>query len=161
MSNGRSVGVIAGSIVGLVAVAVVIVLLAERRGPPQFAPGSPEATLQAYLEAWDAGDLQAAYGTFSTVARSRLSLEEYRVAASDWRTGQGGGDVVNVVLIDRSAIDGSRATVFVIVETSYGNGLELNSYRSERDVLLTLEDGTWRIADPLVWLDPIAYYSFK
>ena len=160
MSNGRSVGVIAGSIVGLVAVAVVIVLLADRQAPQTFAPGSPEATIQTYMKAWDKGDLEAAYAQFTTAARSQMSLERFEAASSRWRASRH-GDTTELVLIERSEIDGSRATVFVIVETSYGGGLENNTYRTEREVQLSLEDGAWRITDPLVWIEPADVYMIS
>lgn len=157
MSNGRSVGVIAASIVGLVAVAVVIVLLADRRAPQEFAPGSPEATIQAYLEAWDRGELETAYALFSKGVQSRMSIERFERAASQWRANR--GSVSNAVLISRSTVGGTGATVVVIVETSYGGGLANNTYREERDLRLALEGGAWRLADALVWLDPIDFYE--
>ena len=156
MSNGRSVGVIAASIVGLVAVAVVIVLLAERRAPQDFAPGTPEATIQAYLKAWDSGDFETAYAQFSNVARAQLSLQRFENASNDWRANR--GDASTAVLIGRSNVNGTGATVTVIVETSYGDGLANNTYREERELLLVLEDGAWRLARALVWLDPADNY---
>ena len=158
MSNGRSIGIITGSIVGLVAVAVVIVLLADRRAPQEFAIGSPEATIQTYVKAWDRGELETAYAQFSNGARARLSLKQFEAASGDWRASRGGSSYE--VLIGRSIVEGSSATVFVIVETRYGagGGLENNTYREERELRLVLEEGAWRLADALVWLDPADHY---
>jgi hypothetical protein len=110
VSNGRSIGLIAGSIGALVVVAIVIVLLADRRQPQQFAVGSPEATVQTYLQAWDEGDLETAYSTFTQAARRRITLDDYAAASRFWRQSRG-GDIREAVYIDRSTIDGSRATI--------------------------------------------------
>jgi hypothetical protein len=152
VSNGRSIGLIAGSIGALVVVAIVIVLLADRRQPQQFAVGSPEATVQTYLQAWDEGDLETAYSTFTQAARRRITLDDYAAASRFWRQSRG-GDIREAVYIDRSTIDGSRATIYLIVETTYGSDLEVNTYRNQREITLELEDGAWRIADVLVFLD--------
>ena len=160
MSNGRSVGVIAASIVGLIAVAVVLVLLADRRATQDFPPGSPQAAIQGYLAAFDDRELETAYDHFSAAARQQMSFAEFEEAASQWRASQG-TELTHVVLIAHSTVDGSEATVELIVEATYDGGLENNTYREEREVRLRLEDGAWRLADPLVWLDPIDYYSFK
>lgn len=160
MSNGRSVGVIAASIVGLVAIAIVVVLLADRRAPQDFPAGSPEAAIQGYLQAFEDRKLEAAYDHFSAAAQQRMTLAKFEEAASQWRASQG-PDVTHAVFIAGSSIDGTESTVELIVETTYAGGLENNIYREERSAQLTLEDGTWRFADPLVWLDPIDYYSFE
>jgi len=152
VSNGRSIGLIAGSLVALVAVAIVIVMLADRRQPQEFAVGSPEATVQTYLKAWDAGDLETAYSSFSEAARQRITFDDYVATSKLWRESRG-GDVRETVYIDRSTIDGSRATIYLVVETTYGSGLEVNTYRDQREISLELEDGAWRIADALVFLD--------
>lgn len=152
VSNSRSIGLIAASIVGLVVVAIVIVLLADRRQPQQFAAGSPEATVQAYLQAWDRGDLETAYASFSQAAKERITFDDYGAASRFWRQSRG-GEVREAVFVDRSVIDGSRATVYLIVETSYGSDLEVNTYRNQREINLEREDGAWRIAEVLVFLD--------
>ena len=160
MSNGRSVGTIAAVIVGLMAVAVVIVLVADRRAPQAFPPGSPEAAIQAYLQAFEDREVETAYEHFSAAAQKRMTLQEFEEAANGWHASQG-VELTHLVLIAGSTIDGSRATVELIVESTYEGGLENNTYREEREALLTLEDGAWRFVDPLVWLDPFEYYSFK
>lgn len=160
MSNGRSIGLIAGSIVGLVIAAVVIVLLAERREPQQVAAGSPEATVQVYLRAWDRGDLAGSYAQFSSSAQRRMDFDDYQAAANLWHANRG-GDVREAVFIDHATIDGSRATVYLIVETTYGGDLELNTYRNEREIALEREDGAWRIADALVFVDFARDYGNK
>jgi hypothetical protein len=158
VSNGRSIGLIAGSIVALVVVAIVIVLLADRRQPQQFAAGSPEATVQAYLQAWDREDLGAAYVQFSSSAQRRMAFDDYEAAARYWDSNHG-NDIREAVFIDRAAIDGARATVYLIVETSYGSNLELNTYRNEREISLEREAGAWRIADALVFVELARDYN--
>jgi hypothetical protein len=158
MSNGRSVGVIAASVLAIVGVAVVIVLVAGRREPKAFEPGTPEAALQAYLVAWDAGDLEAAYASLSSAAQRQITFEDYERAARQWRSQQATG-VDRLVLFDRSAGNAERMTVYLIVEETYGDQFGGGPYRSERQVDLVREDGAWRTAEPLVWLDPADYYS--
>ena len=160
MSNGRSVGVIAASIVGLVAVAVVIVLLADRRAPQDFPPDSPEAAIQAYLRAFEDRELETAYDHFSAAAQQRMTFAEFESGESQWRAGQG-TEVTHVALIANSTVEGTEATIELIVETTYDGGLENNTYRDEREVLMTLEDGAWRFVDPLIWLDPFDHYGIK
>ena len=157
MSNGRTVGAIVGTILGIVALAVIIVGLAGRE-PKTFEPGSPEAALQAYLVAWDEGDLEAAYSSFSAAARRGLSFEAYQRAARTWHAQQS-SDTRRLLLIDRSTGNAERATVYLILEETYRRDLSASSYRSQREVSLIREEGAWRIADPLVWLDPADYYK--
>jgi len=159
VSNGRSVGVVVGSILAVVALTVVIVVLAGSRGPKSFAAGTPEAELQAYLVAWDAGDLQTAYGAFSSSAQRGLPFSDFERAARNWRSGQASVD--RLVLIDRSTGDTDRVTVFLIVEETYGEGFGAGSYRSTREVEMIREDGAWRIANSLVWLEPAEHFGFE
>lgn len=157
MSNGRTVGVIVASVLAIVALAVVIVSLVGR-APKTFEPGSPEAALQAYLVAWDDGDLETAYSSFSAAAHRDLSFADYQRAARTWRSQQT-SDIRRLLLIDRSTGNAERVTVYLILEETYGKNLEASSYRSQREVSLVREEGAWRLADPLVWLDPADNYK--
>jgi hypothetical protein len=152
VSNRRSVGVVVGSILAVVALTVVIVVFAGSREPKSFAAGTPEAALEGYLEAWNAGDLAAAYAAFSSSAQQELPFSDFERAARDWRSGQASVD--RLVFFDRSTGDAERVTVYLIVEETYGEGFGAGSYRSEREVAMIREAGAWRIANPLVWLEP-------
>lgn len=159
MSNSRSIGIIVASVVALIGLAVVVVLLAGRRGPEAYPIGSPEAALQAYLVAWDDGDVKAAYAALSRDAHRSMSFGDYQRAARQWRSGQS-PQSTRTVLIDRTEGGGDRRVIYLIVEETYGNGLEQGSYRSERQVELVREDGAWRMSQPLVWLDPAEAYKY-
>jgi hypothetical protein len=159
VSNGRSVGVVVGSILAVVSLTVVIVVLAGSREPKSFAAGTPEAALQGYLVAWDDGNFEAAYAAFSSSAQRELPFGDFERAARDWRSGQASVD--RLAFIDRSTGDSKRVTVFLIVEERYGEGFGAGSYRSAREVEMIREDGVWRIANPLVWLEPAEHFAFE
>jgi hypothetical protein len=159
VSTGRSVGVVVGSILAVVALTVVIVVLAGSREPTSFAAGTPEAALQAYLVAWDAGDLETAYAAFSSSAQGELPFSDWERAARNWRSGQASVD--RLAFIDRSTGDSERVTVHLIVEETYGEGFGAGSYRSTREVEMIREDGAWRIANPLVWLEPAEHFALE
>jgi hypothetical protein len=158
MSAGRTLGMIAGGIIALVLVAVVVVLLAGTRSPQQFAAGSPQAAVQAYLAAWDDGDTEASWAFFSSEIKNSYSLEDYRRTIDQYGGySYPGGGPRRSVYIDGVEGSGDRVTVQLTVDEYYGNGLNTSSYRSPRSVGLVREDGAWKIRDPLVWLDPIPF----
>jgi hypothetical protein len=158
MSGARTIGLIVGGIVVLIGASIAVVLLAGNRGPQTFPSDSPEAALQVYLKAWDAGDEKAAYAVFSKAARRAMSFGEFQRAARQWRSNQA-PDSSRTVLFERSEVGPRSATVFLIVEERYGEGLSGGSYRSSREVRLVREGDAWKLADPLVWLEPAEYFA--
>jgi hypothetical protein len=154
MSSGRSVLVIAAGILGIVVLGAVVILLAEGREPQAFEPGTPEATMQAYLTAWDNDDPSAAYDFFSNSIKATVSRQDY-IAQSD---SFGQVDVNRATFIDRVEGDESQATVILTVEEYYGDGLG-ESYSSQRSVRMVNEDG-WKIDEQLVGLEPSAFPAF-
>jgi hypothetical protein len=162
MSNTRTLAFIAGGIVALVLVSVVVVLLAGGRQRQEFAAGTPEAALQAYLDAWEEGDAEATWAFFSAEVQEEYTLEDYERAVSDYNLYQypEGGPSRGVYI---EGVDGSgeRATVQLTVEEHYGDGLNTNSYRSPRAVRMVREGGAWKLADPLIWLDPADFPQAK
>lgn len=158
MSNTRTLLFIAGGIVGLVIVSVAVVLLAGGRQRQEFAAGSPEATVQAYLDAWEEGDAAAIWAFFSTDAQEEYPLEEYERAVSDYRLYQyPDGGPSRSVYIDGVEGSGEQVTVQLTVEEYYGDGLNTSSYRSPRAVRMVREGDAWKLADPLIWLDPAEF----
>ncbi|HEX9635594.1 MAG TPA: nuclear transport factor 2 family protein [Candidatus Limnocylindria bacterium] len=158
MSNTRTLAFIAGGIIALVLVSVVVVLLAGGRQRQEFAAGSPEAALQAYLDAWKEGDAEATWALFSAEVRAENTFESYERAVSDYLLYQyPESGPSRSVFIDGVDGSGERVTVQLTVEEYYGDGLNTNSYRSPRAVRMVREGGAWKLADPLIWLDPMEF----
>lgn len=152
-SGNRTLLFIGLGVVGLAVITILVVLLAGDREIADFPSDSPEATLQRYLVAYDAGDLDAAHEFFSAEVRQRMDRAAYQRAVDI----QGHGfstDGSRSVLFDRTDGAGDRVELHLIVEEFYGDGLDGETYRSPRDIRLVREDGEWRIDQPLVWLDP-------
>lgn len=144
-------------ILGLVVVATVLVLALGSQEPTQFAEDTPEGAVQRYLAAFDDGDYEAAHAYFSTDVREQMDAEEFERAIRDY--GFYPADTSRRVLFDESEIDGSEATVRLVVEEFYGSGPfgGGDTFRSERDVHLVNEDGSWRIDEALVGLEPAPF----
>jgi hypothetical protein len=160
MSNTRTLAFIAGGIVALVVVSVAVVLLAGARQRQDFSEGSTEAAMQAYLEAWEEGDAPTLWTFFSTEVKEEYSFEEYERAVDDYFVYQyPDGGPSRSVFIDGVDGSGDRVTVRLTVEEFYGDGLNTNSYRSPRAVRMVSEEGAWKLADPLIWLDPAEFLS--
>jgi hypothetical protein len=155
MSNTRTLAFIAGGIVALVLVSIAVVLLAGGRQRQEFAAGSPEAAVQAYLDAWEEGDPATLWAFFSTEVQEEYSLEDYERSVSDYFVYQyPDGGPSRSVFIDGVDGSGDRVTVQLTVEEHYGDGLNTSSYRSPRAVRMVREEDGWKLADPLIWLDP-------
>ncbi len=159
--NGDRSVLVAG--IGLVAITVLAVLVTVVLGSGDREPlpeGSPGEAVQRYLVAFEDRDYATAYGSFSSAVREELTLTEYERAVRDYPI----FDVPSRrVLTDRSTVDADRAVVFLIVEEFYDDvgpfgGGEI--VRSTREIRLAREDGAWRIADPLIWLDPLSTTRF-
>lgn len=149
----RGVAVVGAAIVVLLVAVVTIVLLAADR-EVDLEPGSPEAALADYLAAFDADDLAAVHAHFSSEVRGRWDLEAYRRAVDLYGFDRTPG-AARRVLFDRADITGDTARVRLTVEEFIGEGLSGDTYRSTRDIRMVREDGSWRIDEPLVWLDPV------
>jgi hypothetical protein len=162
MSSTRTLAFIAGGIVALVLVSVAVVLLAGGRQRQEFAAGSPEAAVQAYLDAWEEGDADATWTFFSAEVQADYTFENYERAVSDYRLYQyPDGGPSRSVYIDGVDGSGDQVRVQLTVEEYYGDGLNTTSYRSPRAVRLVREGGAWKLADPLIWLDPAEFLEPK
>jgi hypothetical protein len=151
VSSNRSLIFVAVGVVALAIVTIAVVLLAGNRETPEFAHDSPEAALQRYLVAYDAGDLDAAHAHFSADVREQMDRDAYQRAVDSFGVGT---EPDRSVLFDSRSGSGDRVQLHLIVEEFYGDGLSGDTYRSPRDVRLVREGGEWRIDQPLVWLDP-------
>jgi len=149
----RSILLVGGAIVALVVIALAVALTRPNQ-PAVYMAGTPEATFQDFYKAWEDGDIEAAFSHLSSGVTTNLTLAEYRRLDADqsWQRDQDrrvvllGGDVTN-----------DRATLHVRVDQFSGGGLGGGRYSSERSIRLVLENGIWRIDEPLVGIESVAY----
>jgi len=148
----RSILVVGGAIVALVVLALVVVLAVPRQ-PTTYAAGTPEAAFQAFYKAWEDGDLEAAYGHLSSNVARDLTLAEYRRldAEQSWQRDQD-----RRLVLMGADVSGERATLHIRIDERAG-GLGGDRVSSERSVRLVREDDAWRIDQPLVGIESVAY----
>jgi hypothetical protein len=138
------VPVIVGAISLVALIVVALVVLGREAGPvARFPIDTPEGTLQAYLEARDAGDAEAAWGYLSAQARRDTPFpafeEQLRYA----------GEERSLVTLDEVRLSDGRATVRVTVTSIGEPGLfDRGRWSTVVIVRLVREDGQWRVDDP-------------
>ena len=135
-----------------------MVLLAGGREAAQFPADSPEATLQAYLAAYEEGDLDAAHAYFSADVREQM---DRRRTNRRWIRGVSMPSPIGPSCSTARPTPEIGSSSTSIVEEFYGDGLSGDTYRSPRDVRLVREDGEWRIDQALVWLDQAPIEPFQ
>lgn len=140
-------------IVALVAIAVIVAVTLPK-APATYPAGSPEAAFQAYYQAWETGDTDAAYTSLSSDVRHDLTSDEYRRRDSEqsWQR-----DEDRRVILLHSEIIGDRAVLDLRVDQFREGGLGGDRYSSDRSVRLVREDGVWLIDEPLVGIEPAGY----
>lgn len=148
-----SVLAVGAAIVVLIALAVVVVL-AVPKGPTAYDPGSPEAAFQAFYQAYEAGDVEGAYGLLGAAVRDQLTLAEYRRLAAEhaWQRDQDR----RVVLLGTD-VTGDRANLRLRVDQFSGGGLGGDRYSDERTIRLVREHGAWLIDDPIIGIENVSY----
>lgn len=150
----RTLLTIGGGLAVLVVVAAAVILLLGTRAPVQFPADTPEGVVQRYLGAFDEGDLDTAYEYFSSAVREEMSLDDFERTARDF--GMYPATSSRRVLFERTEIDGDEARVHLTVEEFYGSGPFGGGevFRSERQLSLVREGGSWRIDEALIGLEP-------
>lgn len=145
-SSGRSIWIIGliGALV-LVLVAAGTVLFINDDEVAAYPPDSPEAAYQAYAQAWDAGDVEAAWGALTPRAQALVPRYEFR-DANRWR----GEEAMRVWIDQRTGTD-DRVVLHLSIESVYDGGLfGSDRYTDGSRVTLVREDGDWKIDSPLV-----------
>ena len=149
-----------GGILALMIVSVGMVLLRGDRPVASFAPGSPEAALQAYLAAWEAGDDATAWASFSARVRAGISEADYRTEAPMVRSNSTSPGQSRRAFFDPATVKGDSAQVRVTVEVTTVGGINVDRYRTVTTVSLVRESGTWKIDQELMGLEPWGYSKF-
>ena len=158
MTSNRSLIWIGAGILALVVLGGAVVLLAEGRQDETFAPDSPQAAIQEYLAAWEAGNYEGAYAFFSSEVQADTSLDDYESESRSYAVGAGYGS--RAAFIDEVEGDDQRVIVHLTVEEFYGGGPGTETFRSPRQVRMVHEADGWKIDDPLIWLDPTQFGEF-
>jgi hypothetical protein len=143
-----------GGVALLLVATVAIVLLAGNRPPQTYPAGSPEAALQAYLQAWEARDLDRAWEFFSTSARGSVTLDEYRRQARDYPDMAGAGGPSRRVFIDQTTVTGDRAELQLTIEETYIQGLGVGRNRYSQRLAMVRESGQWRLDQLIMGIQP-------
>ncbi len=145
----RSVLLATVAIAALVVVAVLVALALDDE-PTTYAVGSPEAAFQAYYEAWETGDTDAAYSLLSSNVTSDVTAAEYRRMDSEqsWQH----EDDRRIVLLG-STVTGGRAVLDLRIDRFSEGGLSGDRSSDERSVRLVRENGAWLVDEPLVGIE--------
>lgn len=152
---GRFLALIGAGLLVLVVLTTVVVLLAERRGPPSYPPGSPEATVVAYVEAIQRNDPEQVRALLSSRTRTELERREQEPfydfsseltsASEGLRTAR-----VRIVRVEQS---NGRARVTLTVERSSADlkpgfplpNVDGGTYSYQQTLDLVQEGGEWKI----------------
>jgi hypothetical protein len=132
----------------IVVVAAVAVILTGHREDVVYEPGSPETVVQAYADAWAAGDVDAAWQLLTPRAQSRVARYEYRNAMR-WDE-----EVPSRVWVDGRRDYDDHVVLTLSVEHTW-DGL-FGPQRDIQTVRLSLVelDGEWLIDTPIVGFEP-------
>ena len=136
------------AVIVLIAIAAATVMLASTREDATYEPGSPEAAVQAYAAAWQAGDADAAWDLLTPGAQARVQEFEFRRAAS-WEE-----DMPTRLWVDERHDYEGRVVLDLSLERTW-DGL-LGPDRDIQSLRLTLIqiDDAWRIDTPVVGFYP-------
>lgn len=146
---GRHVLLVSGVVAACVVVATVLILALGSPTRAEWEPGTPEATLQTYVDAVWSGDSTLALSLLTEKARK--DHEENYSGSPFLNCGSEAGSMLVVERVTRSA-DDTQATVIVRVESFGGSGISWDRSSWTRDVALVREAGEWRIADAYLCL---------
>jgi hypothetical protein len=149
--------VLGAVILAVAAVAILAVALTVRPAP-SYPADSPEAAFQAYYTAWEARDLDTAYGLLSERVRAQVTADRYWQDDRDygWSRDQGR----RVVLVG-SHVTGDRAALHLRVdEASQGGPFgATDTWSWDTNVVLVREDGAWHVDNYLAGLEPMPAYE--
>lgn len=148
----RSVFIIAVVVLVLV-VGAVIVALALSPGESHFAPNSPEAAFQHYLDAYRSRDFSGAYASFSTGAQRQLTLDQYVTQARS--SASIPFDDNQRITIGRVEHQNSVVLLHLTIEQSGGSALDFERPSHDQTVPMVQENGAWKIDQLLLGTAPV------
>ncbi|MDA1278903.1 MAG: hypothetical protein O3B95_02515 [Chloroflexi bacterium] len=150
-ASSRWLIAIASSAAVLIIVSVLISVLADNRNVDILPVGTPEGTVQRYLQALTDGDLTAAYGYVSTDLKNECTLEHFLETAR-WREKNFSASVRDTTIID------DRTIVTVeITEPGSNQPFSQGGYSFDTIFTLTSDNEEWRISEPpwpVSWCPP-------
>lgn len=124
-------------VAGIVVLAVVAGVVSALRPVSEFESGTPEATVQAFLQAVFEGDEEAAEGHLAT--DSRCDASDVESARTD--------ESSRVVLRESDIEDGAARVTVEIVSSSDNGPFVVEEYSRQRTFDLVQESGEWRLED--------------
>jgi hypothetical protein len=139
--TGLVAALAAAGLLGLATIALVLTGTPEDVG---YGPGSPEAVMQAYAQAWEAGDADTAWALFTPRAQTRVRQYELRSAMS-WSE-----DVPTRIWVEQRRDLDDRVELDLAVERSWDGLLGPDREIEPLRVTLIRLDDAWRIDTPLV-----------
>jgi hypothetical protein len=146
-------------LVGVGIVALVVIALAVAVARPNrtvdYPTGTPEAAFQDFYQAWEAGDIDAAYEFLSPAVKADLTLVEYRRADSEQSWPRDGDRRVVVVGAD---VRGDTAVLQLRIDEFYDGGLGGERYSREQTVRLVRDGSAWLIDEPLLGVNIVYPY---
>ena len=156
---GRQILLIGAGLAALIVITVIAVLVAGSR-TASFPEDSPERALQGYLEAFESGDYETAYGFFSAEAQGEMSAEEFEDQV-EFYGHEVSPSTERRIRVERVTETDGGVRLHLVVEEFYGDGLGSSDYSFERDVRMTREGGEWKIDEPMFGLDPHSFHEFE
>jgi hypothetical protein len=152
---GATFSLLVTCFVGLLAIAVLSLALTGQRAV-DLPRDTPAGTIQAYLRAYQSGDLDTAYQAFSARVRRQLSFSSFADDATGWAADELGRQPVALGRVDEYP---DRATVHLRIGGAGDPGLLDGGQDTwEMTVRLVHEGGAWRIDQPLAGLTSLDYY---
>jgi hypothetical protein len=138
MAGTTRSGMVLGILGALVAVLVVIAIVLAVQPPEQFDPGTPEATVQDYLQAVsDGGQAEVALlMTPELLERCGTDLIQLQYSPESFRA----------VILDTDPF-GDRTAVTVEITQGSGRGLFGDSWSFEETLIVEQDGAEWLIAE--------------
>lgn len=136
------IGAVAVAAVILIAVAAVV--LTGMRQDAVYEPGSPEAAVQDYVEAWAAGDASTAWEMLTPQAQARVDEFEFHHARA-WEE-----DLPTRVWIDERQDLPDWVALTLSVEWTWDGLFGPDRHLETVRLKLIEQDGAWRIDTPLL-----------
>ena len=146
MNSSRRWLVIFTVIIGAVAViAVSLVLFTQGKNVTLLAADTPQGTVQRYLIALQNNDYRQAYGYLSHGTPGMMSYNEWLTQNQNLPAMQVSWEAT----LGQTVQNGNYATVSVMIETSYPDGLMNSSnYSQPLEFSLIGADNSWLITSP-------------